>query len=440
MGLPLGQAAAAIEDAEDVRIVTHLDADGLASAAIALAAMLRLEKNVKISIVQQLKNYILEKMEFGEDVIIFTDLGSGHLDRLAELDTVVIIADHHPVVGKTREDRFYHINPHLVGWGSDKIAGAGVMWHLARAIDRAAINEVGLAIVGAIGDVQERGWELCGENANLVKLGIDNGLIRVERGIRLFGRKNRPLYKALVYSTDPYIPGISGNESAAVQLLAELGIPIRDGNKWVALEDLDKEEQRKLASALILQRIGENDPGEIFGDVYHLRIGDQEVDGHEFATMLNAAGRLGCGSIGIRACLGDADCLLELEKIIKKYRRFICNYLDWIRKGNYIKKDNGIIYIMGGKRINENLLGTVTSICQRSFWPGQVVIGFANTKDGEVKVSGRAGNSNIHLQSVFAEVVKKIGGESGGHARACGAYIQRGEEAEFAKILEKAIR
>jgi RecJ-like exonuclease len=328
-----------------------------------------------------------------------------------------------------------HINPHLCSGDSWQIAGAGVIWHLVNALDKVNSDLAALAVIGAIGDVQENGWQLDGENAKLLKLAITNQTLRKQKGIRIFGRKSRPLHKALAYSMDPYIPGISGDESAAVQFLADIGLSPKRDNEFITLDDLTHQEQRKLASAIIWQRTGESDPGQIFGDIYELQIGSREVDGQEFATTLNAAGRLGQGSIGVLACLGDPEANEKLQGLMVNYRRLVGNYLKWVRGGSGIKKTKNAIYIISRNEIDENFIGTITSICAKSFWPDKFVIGFANTRDGQVKVSGRGDN----LREAFTNATGSVGGEGGGHNRACGAYIPVGTEKKFIKIFEEIL-
>ena len=61
---------------------------------------------------------------------------------------------------------------------------------------------------------------------------------------------NRPVHKALEYSTNPFIPGISGEESASIQFLSSLGIELKKEGSWKTLADLTDEETKKLATAI----------------------------------------------------------------------------------------------------------------------------------------------------------------------------------------------
>ena len=69
-------------------------------------------------------------------------------------------------------------------------------------------------------------------NNEILETAVKHRKIKVEKGLRLFGVHTKPIHKVLEYSTDPYIPGISGNESGAIQFLHQIGIEPKNGNKW----------------------------------------------------------------------------------------------------------------------------------------------------------------------------------------------------------------
>ncbi len=62
----------------------------------------------------------------------------------------------------------------------------------------------------------------------------------------LFEAKTLPLYKALTYCTQPFIPTITGNETAATHLCKEAKIPLKLDGKPRTLFDLEPEEQKEL--------------------------------------------------------------------------------------------------------------------------------------------------------------------------------------------------
>ncbi|MCD6478152.1 MAG: DHH family phosphoesterase [Candidatus Aenigmarchaeota archaeon] len=430
-----------------------MDADGISAASIALSALTRMRKKVHLSTEKQVKPELIERLK-GEktDIFLFTDLGSGYLDLLNELGESthrkIIVADHHlPSPQNESYKNIIQINPYLIGRDENEISGAGVMYLLARELDEGNKDLSYLAIIGAIGDMQDNnGWEMKGMNAEILKESVEIGNLKKIRGIRLFGRMNRPVHKALEYSTDPYIPGITGNESAAIQFLSTLGIGLKDeGGRWRTLNDLSNDEMKKLATAIICERIREKEakPEEIFGDNYTIKFEDDEFDAREMATSLNACGRMGQSSLGILSALGMPFGLKRLDGVLSGYRKMINRYIRWTKENeDKIIKTKNAYYILAGDQIHENFIGTITSICEKSsiLNNGRVVFGFAYTEDGEVKVSARAPKEfverGLSLKDLFEKVAKEYNGYGGGHQAAAGAFIPIGKEKEFINACE----
>ncbi len=447
----LKRAAEEINNVEFVRLISHLDADGISAAAIALSALTRAGKKVHLSIKKQLTPEVVEELKNeNRELYLFTDLGSGYIELLEELakNSKVIVCDHH-IPSKTEPvPNLIHINPVLEGKSEDEISGAGVTYFLARELDEKNKDLIFLAIIGAIGDIQDENWEMKGINREIAEEAVKLGVIKKERGIRLFGRMNRPVHKALEYTTDPYIPGISGDESAAIQFLSSLGIQLKNGDAWRSLNDLSEEEMKKLATAIICERIRENqaNPEQIFGEIYTLKINNETVDAREMATFLNACGRLEQPSIGILFSLGFLGSE-SMNGITSGYRRMITKYMRWIKENRErIHETEHAYYILAGEEIHENFIGTITSICQRSsiLGGGKLIFGLADAENGMVKVSARAPKEfvekGLNLKEMLSELTKNHNGFGGGHVAAAGAFIPKGKEKEFIDSCERYLK
>lgn len=446
----LDEAAEEIRKAGRIRVVSHLDADGLSAAAIALSALTRLGKSIHLSIERQLTPEVVEGLKQEEtDLFLFTDLGSGYLELLEGLKkatgSVVVVCDHHI----PSRDSFsgIQINPIAEGMGEDEVSGAGVTYFLAERLDPANSDLIFLAIIGAIGDIQDEDWKMTGLNKKIVGQAVRSGAVLKENGIRLFGRMNRPVHKALEYSTNPYIPGISGDESASIQFLSNLGIELKNYGDWKTLSDLTEEETKKLATAIICERIREKEtcPEEIFGEIYSLKISGELLDAREVATCLNACGRMGQSSVGILSVLGI--CSLEtMNGILSGYRRMITKYMKWVKETKDIRQAEKAYYIEAGDQIHENFIGTIASICEKSsiLNGGRVIFGMANTEDGKVKVSARAPKElvekGLNLKEMMSQLTRDYDGFGGGHASAAGAFIPRGKEKEFINMCEEYLK
>jgi len=447
MKLELKRAAEEIKKADNIRIISHMDADGISSAAVILSTLMRLGKKIHLSIEKQVKPSLIEKLKKEDhDLLVFSDLGSGQIEMISELSqkTKIIILDHHLPQSNKVYENIIHVNPCINEKNENSISGAGVAYLLSKEIDPNNKDLSYLAIIGAIGDMQDENWIMMGINKELLQEAIDNDRLKKERGLRLFGRMSRPIHKALEYSTDPYIPGISGDESASVQFLSSIGIDLKKYGEWKTLNDLSDEEMKKLASAIICERIAgkESSPEEIFGDVYTVNLNGRSNDAREIATTLNACGRMGYASLGILYALGVDYVFDVVEGIMTGYRKMITKYMKWIKENKKsIKKTEKAYYIIAGNQIHENFIGTITSICEKSFFNnGKVVFGMAFTEDGEIKVSARAPKSmvkkGLNLEKLFKTIPEEYG-YGGGHIAAGGAFIKKGKEKEFINMCEK---
>ena len=210
------------------------------------------------------------------------------------------------------------------------------------------------------------------------------------------------------------------------------------------LKDLTLEEQKKLASAIILERLknGHEDAEDIFGEIYNLTGRPKDLqDAREFATLLNACGRTGNFDVAVRLCLNDLTALQESWEILEEYRKMLSNGLNWLRDGNFEDRKS-VTVVKGGARISDTIIGTLLSIALGSgiVDPAKIVIGFADAGNGNVKISARMSrNLNFNLRDIIVEAAHSVGGEAGGHRSAAGALITAGKEDEFIKAAENKL-
>lgn len=411
------KAAEEIMKAEKIEVVSHFDCDGIASAAIIKRALERAGKSFGMNIAKQITPELIEKIkEKNPELVIFTDLGSGYLEEIDNLDGNIIIADHHLIKKDGKKKNIIHINPEF--FGIKTLSGACVTYVLARELSQTNKDMAVIAIVGAIGDMMEYEYGL---NPEIVKEAEEFGM-KKEKGLKLFGR-TRPLHKTLEYSD---IPSLS-SESAAVQFLSNIGIKMKDGSEWRTLNDLTKEEMQILSDRLILETIKNGKKAdEIFNDLYI----HNGTDLREFATLLNACGRMERHDVGIGICLGNEEAKKESVSVISDYRKQIASALGWAGKNrDKIVRKNSISFILAGKNISENIIGTITSILIKSEINGKILVGLAEGADG-IKVSARTVD-NSDLNAIVSKAAAEVGGFGGGHVRAAGGTIPFGSEKRF---------
>ena len=275
-GLLLKSAAdefAAVGRNDVIRVVSHLDADGLSSAAVLIRTLDRDNRRYALSTVRQLDEGFLRQLSVEPyGVVFFSDLGSGQFGLIRKYlsSKRVFILDHHQLEDVYEAVNVVHVNPHIVGIdGSREVSGAGVAYFFSRAVNGRNSDLAHIALLGAMGDMQEESGFMR-LNSEIVDDARRSGKLKVITGLRVFGAQTKPLYKLIEQSTDHPIPGVTGSESAAIAFLQQLGINPKDGSDWKKLVDLTDEELQKLATAIILRRLDEDKPEAILGPVYIL--------------------------------------------------------------------------------------------------------------------------------------------------------------------------
>ncbi|TAL57428.1 MAG: DHH family phosphoesterase [Nanoarchaeota archaeon] len=431
---------------DPIRIIGHLDADGISASAILVKALMRLSKRYQLYTIQQLDSITLEMIDKqGNGPLICVDIGSGQFSTLRNIvrKTRCIVLDHHELEEETKAENIIHINPHLFGInGSKEISGAGIAYLFAEALDENNMDLSYLGIVGAVGDGQDLKSELLKDILDKAK---KSGMIEESYGIKLYGATTRPLHKVLEWSSDHPIPGLTGSENNCLAFLHELGIKSREGNKWRSLSDLSEEEHQKLITGIIIRRSKHKDPYSILGKVYYL---SKEPIGHtrdvrEFCTLLNACGRLNKASLGLGACLGDEKLKKKAIAQVEEYKKHVSEMMRWYETAKEeIKKEKGILIINAQDAVMQTMIGTLCSIVARSgkIEDGTVVIGLSRMPARLTKVSMRLVGSGHDLFRLATVAAEKVGGQAGGHKEAAGAIIPTISEGDFIRIATERIQ
>jgi len=437
---------------DNILVVSHHDADGICSCGIALDLLHYLKKNVNFLVMKQLDSNTVKKIkDFSYDVILFTDFGSGQLS-LIERNNLgkYYIIDHH-----VPEDKYdLQINPHFYGYdGGLDISGGGMTYLVAKSLKRDSMAHI--AVVSAIGDMQDNGGELHSLNRNILEDAVSQNTIKVKRDLSIFGRQSRPISQMLAYSSEPVIPGLTGNPDKCSEFIHNLGIPLKDDGKWRHYVDLSWEDRKKLTTALYIYLLNLNTPEfiiqRLIGEVYTLLKEEKKTelrDAKEYSTMLNACGRQDKPEIGVKICLGErGETLHTARRILEKHRQMLKEGLNYLTsKGT--KEMEYLYYFDSDGKIKESIIGVITGMAYGAqiIPPNKPILAFAIDKDDEnlLKVSSRANwnlvRKGIHLGKAMHEGCKIIGGEGGGHNIAAGARIPKDKKEEFLEIVNKIFK
>jgi RecJ-like exonuclease len=464
-----------LRDADAVLLASHIDADGLTSAAVAASALERADIPFETVFSKQLdREEVAAIAETGYDTVLFTDFGSGQLDIIAEHehagDFTPVIADHHQPAtvaadggtstasGETRRvDTEYHLNPLLEGLdGASELSGAGAAYVLARALEPEGTDSrdlAALAVVGAVGDMQDGDGGLQGANEGIVREGVEAGVLEEATDLALYGRQTRPLPKLLEYASDARIPGISNDQAGAVTFLAGLDLDLKDDDgDWRRWVDLTTEERRTLVSNLMQHAVSRGVPADriedLVGTSYTLLAeepGTELRDVSEFSTLLNATARYERADVGLAVCLGDREeALGRARALLRNHRRNLSEGLQWVKSEGVTREEN-VQWFDAGTRIRETIVGIIAgmAIGADGVDPSVPIVAFAEKSEDEVKVSARGSHrltrQGLDLSVVMRECSQAVGGDGGGHDVAAGATIPKGTQSAFVERVDELV-
>lgn len=411
-----------------IRVISHHDTDGITSAAIFSRALQRWNKKFSLQIVKGLEENFIKNLPENE-VLVFLDLGSSSLKYLKDKKTEVFILDHHEVVDKIPEN-VSMINPLLEK--EEQLSGAAVCYLFAKALSPQNKDLANLAVLGMVGDVLEK--NLTKEYESILR---DSETI-IKRGLLIYP-STRPLDKALEYSSEFYIPGVTGSYKGVLDILKEADLQKTDG-RFKALCELDDEEMSKIVTAIMLKMVGKKNASDIIGNLYLVKFFNKLEDARELSALINACSRMGSPNISLGFCLGSKKCVEEAEKLYIEYKQHLVSALRYVSETEKISGKNYTI-INAKNNIKDTIIGTVASIISRSpmYSEGTIIVALAYDEN-KIKVSARiAGREGRNVREVLNQVVVPLGGEVGGHPNAAGCLISKDKESQFINELQKVL-
>ena len=460
--------------ADEVLLASHIDADGLTSAAVAATALARAGIPFEAVFEKQLDEGRVAALAARDyDTVLFTDFGSGQLEFIAGHEAAgrftPVVADHHRPADAETE---FHLNPLLFDIdGGSELSGAGVAYVLARALARTGDHDpsedplpgdpgnrdlAGLAVVGAVGDMQASGGELHGANKAIVEEGRAAGVLDTEKDLTFYGKQTRPLPKLLEYASDVYVPGISNDAAGTVRFLDGLDLDLKCNGDWRTWVDLSTDEKRTVVSALVREAVGRGVPArkveDLVGTTYTLPAeptGTELRDASEFSTLLNATARYERADVGLAVCLGDRDgALHRARRLLADHRRNLSEGLELVEREGVTREEH-VQWFHAGDRIRETIVGIVAGMAVGGDGVdrGVPILAFAETDadDGtpQLKVSSRGTpglvRRGLDLSAVMSRAAQAVGGDGGGHDVAAGATVPAGEEDRFVAEADRIV-
>ena len=366
-----------LEPFQDVRVISHYDADGISAGGIVCKALLRANKRFHATITKNLTEKQIDEVSPDCKCIIFSDMGSSFLDKLETLPCKVIVLDHHQPPRDS--EKVIHVNPHLAGIdGMTAGCAASVCMLFAVTMDEINWDMLSVAFGGITGDRQTiRG--LSGINQWLFQEGRKRGLIEAKKGSLI---PDGPVLEGLITSTEPYIIGVSGNEAGAEAMLDEAKLP-----KDTLGSKMNEEDRRRLVSLIALKLTEQGTPfqtmEEVMRDRYYFP--KQDVYAGDLASLYNSCGRSGNESIGLAMAMGDRSALEDAKHLRAEYYEDVLKSLNKVVKNGVTKREN-VQYFY-----NEDLglSGILCGITMQYFGDRDKPTITLSVTDNEVRVSSR---------------------------------------------------
>jgi single-stranded-DNA-specific exonuclease len=415
------RVADAIIEHDNVRLISHNDADGLSAAGIMCNALHRRGILFQATIVSQFEQSTVELIEkTSHGATILCDMGSSQIELASKIKEAIII-DHHKPTGDLKH---VHFNPHLAGIdGSSEFCASCGAYLVARQMGENS-DLVGLALAGAIGDKQGFG----GLNKFILDEAIEKKAVTVASGLRM---GYEPVEELLEYGIDPYLD-ITGDKDKIKFFLDKLGVKGR-------LSELSEEQLIKFSSAIILKLAKQGSAvaiDSLIGEVYTL---NNEVvpNIYDFINILNACGKDEKAGVALALCMRDASVAGEARAITRENQRIL---ISTIKKAQaQIKSARNFRYVLldasGGTGI---IAGTMT----RYLYPDKPFVTL-NEVEGNIRVSARGTRklvaSGLDLAAAMREASALVGGMGGGHDVAAGATIPKGTAMKFIDVVDSII-
>jgi len=411
---------------KEIQIISHFDTDGITSAAIMIQTLKKLDKKFSLKIVKSLEEQFIYDLPKNK-LTLFLDLGSGSLKHIEEskLEDVFII-DHHEIIHEIPK-KVTIINSEL--HDKQKMSGSCLTYLFCKEINEENKEFAKLAILGMIGDMLEK--EVDKLNNGI----LDDGEIKRKRGLIIYP-STRPLNRTLEFSSNPYIPNVTGDIKGVLELLREVGLNPNNG-KYKSLIELDENEMEKLVTAIMLRNPKARNK-EIIGDIFLIKLFNKLEDARELSAKINACSRFGESEIALQLCMEIPSAKKRAESIHAKYKQQLISGLKFASETERIEGKKFVI-INAKHHIKDTMIGTIASILSNSslYEEGTIIITMAYYDD-KVKVSSRiVGKNGRNAREILNSVIEQIGGEVGGHESAAGCIITQDKEKEFLAYLKK---
>jgi len=419
-----------------IRIISHYDTDGICSAAILAKSIEREGFDFHVSLLNHPFREELEKLGKEEnDLIIFSDLGSGQIDLIKNLNVDSIILDHHqPEYRDLIIDSIIQINSNLFGIdGNFEVSGAGLCYLFARVLNKENVDLSVFSLLGAIGDKQNLGG-FKGINKEIFEEARKNNLIKVSKASLKIG--NGELVDEITNSVDPFYPRLSGRIEE---------VENRDDRVYIAKEsrfgDFNNEERKSLLTSLMVSLLKNRIEPEVADEVIKERIVSDKLPMNLdiISEMIDSCSKSGDPGLALSFCLNPEKFFEIVKNKSEEYKRKILEKLVRLEDGDLEERKNMVYFLSERASEGSYMSGIVSNYFDCKAKP---VFSFTK-KNGKIHVSCRARRraveQGLDLGYLMREVANKFGGAGGGHKIAAGGTFENTSLEELIEFIDSML-
>lgn len=426
----LERASDLIKDSEHVRLLCHYDGDGTSSAIILATALKRLGIRFHLSFVKALDGDSFRKMmEHDRDsLIIISDAGSDQLRFLDKTDNIVVL-DHHFYT--ENHSAALNINARKYGIdGTRDACGATMAFMMALTLDWNNSDLFPFFISGLLADRQDLGGY-----TGLNRMLKEHFRFRYSEKHTL-NLEGETIGSALVYSTDPFYNGITGNQERSNAMLRDIGIdPLKNP------ADLSENEKRllgkRLARMLLSQGVGTEALRTMEADV--LTFPGLQFNSRELSSIIDGNSRVDTNGVVMQFFLGDRTVMGEMLDNWKIFKTRLIDYC--YRSLSQLYSLSNVNYFYSPE---SEMAGSIAGTLMLYLAPqDKPLVGFNVSADG-THVSSRGTRrmvaKGLNLSVVMKNASEEVGGSGGGHDIAAGAVIPKGKEKIFIEAVNRILK
>jgi len=403
---------------DQLRVISHNDADGITSAGLICNALKRAQIPFHASLVNRLDEALVDSIA---PPVVFCDMGSGKPDLISRIKGDVFILDHHRPVGDLA---CAHLNPHDFGIdGAFELSASGTVYSVVRKMGKNS-DLAGLAIAGALGDRQS----MIGANRSILEEAIASGAVKTEAGLKM--SEDGPIDNVFEHCIEPLLD-FTGNPTKTKEFLERLHL---GGD----IQSLDHDLLNRTSTALTLKLLmqGSFAADSIIGEV--IRLKNEVVENSlEFVQLLNACGNKDLPGLGLTLCFRDKSALEQARSIAAEYRDAILDEIKILREQHKVL--NNIRYLM----VEDMQAGAVVAGLGIRYLYSDMPLLTLNHKGDVIKVSARGNklliSQGLDLSAALRKAAEEVGGVGGGHNVASGASIPTGTQEKFLFCVDQIV-